>query len=687
MYHSAATGSPRVVRLLLAAALAALSVATRAGAAPPPADNSDPGSNIFDMSKPGSIIKPAAPPATEPAQPPTPGDVTPPPTPPTPNEPAAAPPAMADPRGPVPPAAERAAAAKRVSETYAAKVAAAGPSPEAMRALAVQMLGAAAVATSPADLFATLELARDTAAGAGDLRLAEYAIALSNGRFEVDAPRLAAAAAAATVRAPLSPADRRFAVLRAATLSDLLVSQDRAELTTALDAALATVAGELRDATLTGQLRAANTAHAADRSAAISALQQRAVLQSRPTDPAANEAVGRYDCLIRGDWDAGLPRLAVGHDPALKAAAAADLAAPMDFTGRVAVADAWRAAGKGATGSSAAPGRARLFARAARWYGLALAVAIDVQQTKVEAKQREVTAAAADPAAAGTPRVVDLLALADPARDSIDSSWSTAGPDLISGRAQPARLALPYRPPHEYDLRVSFTRTQGNDVLSLICPGRCDGTPGVGRPFRFGVGELANTVCAFGRVEGKPLVDNPTTARGRWLKNGRSATVLVQVRADHVSAFLDDQLVATYKTDDCLDLGLDPFIRLPRPDELGLVTWGSAFEIHSADLIEVSGHGAAIGADEGTSESPVVATVSYLEPGNHHKPGSVDLLADGRVHGADGKNGVWYLHGSAITFQWGQTLDKCTLSPNRRSFAGRNPGGDDISGTVTSGAL
>ncbi|MGI6418556.1 MAG: hypothetical protein ACOX1P_23150 [Thermoguttaceae bacterium] len=50
------------------------------------------------------------------------------------------------------------------------------------------------------------------------------------------------------------------------------------------------------------------------------------VLKAEPDDPASNLAAGRYFCLVREDWDRGLPLLARGSDESLKEAAAADLA-------------------------------------------------------------------------------------------------------------------------------------------------------------------------------------------------------------------------------------------------------------------------------------------------------------------------------------------------------------------------
>ena len=50
------------------------------------------------------------------------------------------------------------------------------------------------------------------------------------------------------------------------------------------------------------------------------------VLENDPTNPAANLAAGRHLCLVQGDWDRGLPMLALGSDAELKAAATKDLA-------------------------------------------------------------------------------------------------------------------------------------------------------------------------------------------------------------------------------------------------------------------------------------------------------------------------------------------------------------------------
>lgn len=67
-----------------------------------------------------------------------------------------------------------------------------------------------------------------------------------------------------------------------------------------------------------------------------------ATLKSKPKDPAANLAVGRFECFVKGDWALGLPKLARGSDPKLKSLAERELAGSPTADDRVAAAaDGW----------------------------------------------------------------------------------------------------------------------------------------------------------------------------------------------------------------------------------------------------------------------------------------------------------------------------------------------------------
>ncbi len=68
----------------------------------------------------------------------------------------------------------------------------------------------------------------------------------------------------------------------------------------------------------------------------------RVALQSNPNDETANTIVGRWHCLVCDEWDQGLPYLAKGSEPELKALAERELQGePEDAKAQVALADAW----------------------------------------------------------------------------------------------------------------------------------------------------------------------------------------------------------------------------------------------------------------------------------------------------------------------------------------------------------
>jgi hypothetical protein len=93
-----------------------------------------------------------------------------------------------------------------------------------------------------------------------------------------------------------------------------------------------------------------------------------AILAEKPQDPAANLVVGRYHCLLRGDWQAGLPMLARGSDPALKALAQRELEQVSVPEAQVALADEWRKLAPTVTGLA----KRQMQARAVYWYRKAL---------------------------------------------------------------------------------------------------------------------------------------------------------------------------------------------------------------------------------------------------------------------------------------------------------------------------
>src|SRR5262249_37651702 len=86
-------------------------------------------------------------------------------------------------------------------------------------------------------------------------------------------------------------------------------------------------------------------------------------LRTQPKDPQANFVVGRYQCLVKGDWDKGLPLLARGSDAGLRKLAEVDLLAPKDPDTRLMIADGWWDLSE----RLAEPARKRLLERATHW--------------------------------------------------------------------------------------------------------------------------------------------------------------------------------------------------------------------------------------------------------------------------------------------------------------------------------
>lgn len=131
-------------------------------------------------------------------------------------------------------------------------------------------------------------------------------------------------------------------------------------------------------------------------------------LQASPDSPDANQAVGEFECFILGDWDAGLPKLAKGTDPALKTLAARDLAKPTEVAEQAALGDGWWDRGEKESGHA----KATLRKRAAHWYRQAGPKLTGLSKVRVE-KRLEDAGHKPDPRAAppGAPGSIDITAL------------------------------------------------------------------------------------------------------------------------------------------------------------------------------------------------------------------------------------------------------------------------------------
>ena len=66
-----------------------------------------------------------------------------------------------------------------------------------------------------------------------------------------------------------------------------------------------------------------------------------ATLKEKPNDPDANLIVGKYLCRTKGDWDKGLPMLALSSNAKVKALAERDIKGATTAEEQVKLGDAW----------------------------------------------------------------------------------------------------------------------------------------------------------------------------------------------------------------------------------------------------------------------------------------------------------------------------------------------------------
>jgi hypothetical protein len=144
-------------------------------------------------------------------------------------------------------------------------------------------------------------------------------------------------------------------------------------------------------------------------------------LEAAPTDGAANLLVGRFLCFVKGDWETGLPRLALGSDDALRALAEKDSkAATGAATDKVEAADGWHKFGADLDPLE----KANVQGRALHWYRESLADATGLAKARVEKRIEEL--AKSSPVAAGD-GVAKWSAIKAAIKDGNVKDWEIVG--------------------------------------------------------------------------------------------------------------------------------------------------------------------------------------------------------------------------------------------------------------------
>lgn len=127
------------------------------------------------------------------------------------------------------------------------------------------------------------------------------------------------------------------------------------------------------------EMREAQKEYAQAQAAAETSLQ-------KPDNPDANLVRGRYLCRRKGDWEQGLPLLAMSADPILRDLAQKDLETPTEATKQSAVGDGWWDLATKEQGMA----KLHLLRRAHTWYQRALPELSELAKANVEKRIAEV---------------------------------------------------------------------------------------------------------------------------------------------------------------------------------------------------------------------------------------------------------------------------------------------------------
>ena len=179
---------------------------------------------------------------------------------------------------------------------------------------------------------------------------------------------------------------------------------------------------------------------------------------------------------------------------------------------------------------------------------------------------------------------INLMPMVDARRNAVWGTWEFQEGQLVSDRSPYSRIEIPFHVPQEYDFRMVFERRTGSGSVNVMLSRG-------GRQFRCEVGGELNTRFAF---EGTKPVKPPEIAASKMealcLRNDRSYTLLVQVRAEGAKAFLDGRPILSWDTD-FADISLNPFWKLRNTLRLGVGSHESETVFRRMELLEVTGKG------------------------------------------------------------------------------------------------
>jgi hypothetical protein len=244
-------------------------------------------------------------------------------------------------RTPIPDATAQQTAKKAAGELFADRFKQAKTSVE-KTTLATDMMDAAGkVQAGSADQYVLLKIARDVAAGTGDAATALQAVERLLEQFDEPAAELIGDTLLTAAREATTSAQHKAVAEAALSIAGKLSDADQYETALRLGEAARSSAQRAKLYPLAKELTARIEEIRRQQLLSEDYRKVLNVLEDKPTDPAANLAAGRHLCFVKGNWDRGVPMLALGSDQALRAAAIKDLRGATSAEEQAAIGDAW----------------------------------------------------------------------------------------------------------------------------------------------------------------------------------------------------------------------------------------------------------------------------------------------------------------------------------------------------------
>lgn len=288
-------------------------------------------------------------------------------------------------------------------------------------------------------------------------------------------------------------------------------------------------------------------------------------------DEAVQLAAGRFYCFVAGQWSKGLSSLAGSSDADLKSLAKQELARPTEADKQLALADGWWQIAEKLPG----PQQQTVREHAAQWYSAVLPKVSGLQKTLVEKRLAESRLGDAVVGNIQGKPVIDLMSMVNPLKHVEDGTWGRGADGALAATdVKHNRIAIAYRPPVEYDLKLVFARTgEKRGVGVLVVAGDSSFI------LLAGANNNRNMEVWADNVAAKTLARAP-------LLNNRKYTMIVRVRKSGVKVYLDEHLAGELKPADYAKLH-----SVVKPAGALALVGNTSVSYYSVLLIPITGEG------------------------------------------------------------------------------------------------